>query len=56
MHPDGVDHLKRPGNLPDHPTKSKESAHMGNHVLQPLATDDAAFEAQISVDIGGVEG
>ena len=56
MHPDGVDDLKWPGNLPDGPAKSKESAHMGDYVLQSVATDEAAFDGQISIDIGRVEG
>jgi hypothetical protein len=43
MYPHGVDHLKRLGNLPSHPAKAKEGAYMGDHVLQPVATDDAAF-------------
>jgi hypothetical protein len=56
MHPDGVDHLKRPGDLSDHPAKSKERAQLGNDVLQPVATNAAGSKAQISINIGRVEG
>jgi hypothetical protein len=36
-------------------TESKEGAQMGDYMLQPVAAYNAAFERQISIDVGRLE-
>jgi hypothetical protein len=56
MNPDAIDYLKRLDNLLARTTESKEGAQMGDHMLQPVAAYNAAFERPISIDVGRLEG
>jgi hypothetical protein len=55
MNPDAIDYLKRLDNLLAPTTESEEGAQMGDHMLQSATAHNAAFEGQISIDVGRLE-